>query len=345
MTNDDNLCGVVYLSDESVELLEKANYKAKRDAIVNSNPNVNYYLLTSVISLLIYIVLMTAANINFTDIMVVQLPLIVIFALFLTYMTENNHSVSGYLVCLVLAVLLYLVEQSLSLCVIVVILTLLIMFYVDKIAHNSGDYRLGFKNSSGLRLKSKIEKSFSHIKYHVCLSAILLIAGILIAYFFPSLFQSVLQSTMQGLQDGASSITTEGLFINNASVAFMMILASILISIPTVYLLIYNGIVIGFVGIQVPISAFLAYTVPHGIFELTAIVLAGAVGFRLTQAFLEIANGIINSKVKFQEALNVAGDMIGDCIIPVVVIFIFLVIAAFIEANLTVPVGQILLGL
>ena len=345
MRNEDNHSEVVHLSEAACNLKKRAEIRDSYHEGIRANSSVNFYFLVAVVSLLIYIVLVMSSGLKLTDIMVVQLPLVVIFSLFLTFMTQNSHSIAGYVTCFVFAVLFYLVDQSLSLAVAVVILTMLIIYYTNKIYHNPSDYRLGFPKIGGFRLKSMFKNSFVHLKYHICLSVILLVAGILIAYFYPSLFQSILQGTMQNLQQGASSITTEGLFVNNSSVALMMMLASLLLSIPTVYLLIFNGIIIGFVGVQVPLSTFLVYTIPHGIFELTAIVIAGAVAFRLTQAFLEIANGIINSKVKFSEAVHVGADMIMDCIIPLIIVIVFLVIAAFIEANLTVPIGQVLLGL
>jgi uncharacterized membrane protein SpoIIM required for sporulation len=76
-----------------------------------------------------------------------------------------------------------------------------------------------------------------------------------------------------------------GLFANNTRVGLLAFATGMLAGVPTVVLTVYNGLLLGafasiFLRDLVPIG-FLAWILPHGIPELTAIVLCGAGGLAL----------------------------------------------------------------
>lgn len=82
----------------------------------------------------------------------------------------------------------------------------------------------------------------------------------------------------------ASQFSSE-VFTNNVRVAILAFGGGILLAIPTVSLLMFNGANIGFAGglfaFEGQLDKFLGLIAPHGLLELTAIIVAGAAGIRL----------------------------------------------------------------
>jgi uncharacterized membrane protein SpoIIM required for sporulation len=83
----------------------------------------------------------------------------------------------------------------------------------------------------------------------------------------------------------SSSIMT-----NNLSVAFITFALGISAGIGTLYMLFFNGLMLGVIGaacwfsdMSIPLWSFVA---PHGVLELPAIFIAGGAGLRLAQALL-----------------------------------------------------------
>lgn len=77
---------------------------------------------------------------------------------------------------------------------------------------------------------------------------------------------------------------------NNTSIGFQTFTSGLLFGIGTLFILLFNGIVLGsvaghltYIGYNDP---FWGFVVGHSAFELTAIVLSGAAGFKLTQALI-----------------------------------------------------------
>ena len=77
---------------------------------------------------------------------------------------------------------------------------------------------------------------------------------------------------------------------NNLSVSFMAFAAGITAGIGTLYLLFFNGVMLGVIGVacgmnqmSIPLWSFVA---PHGVLELPAIFIAGGAGLRVAQALL-----------------------------------------------------------
>lgn len=77
---------------------------------------------------------------------------------------------------------------------------------------------------------------------------------------------------------------------NNTSIAFRCFALGVFMGIGTVYVLVYNGIVLGTVAGYVLATGhgekFLSFVVSHGSFELTAIVISGAAGLILGHALI-----------------------------------------------------------
>lgn len=127
-------------------------------------------------------------------------------------------------------------------------------------------------------------------------------------------------------------ITTTSLFLNNLKSTFI-IYAGGITGIFTVIVLFINGLLIGYVVTKYPIS--IIYILPHGIFEIPAIIIAGAAGFRITSMIIRILISLSKGKPinkhywEFKDSLALFAITIG-----------LLLIAAFIEANITLTVGN-----
>ncbi len=87
-----------------------------------------------------------------------------------------------------------------------------------------------------------------------------------------------------GKSDGQvdSSIMSAGIMTNNIQVAFLAFAGGVTFGLLTVYMLVYNGIIVGALAAvfwhQGMSYEFWAYIVPHGMIELTAIFIAGGAG-------------------------------------------------------------------
>ena len=83
---------------------------------------------------------------------------------------------------------------------------------------------------------------------------------------------------------------SSAIMTNNLSVSFMTFAAGITAGLGTLYLLFFNGIMIGVIGVacgthEMSLSLW-SFVAPHGVLELPAIFIAGGAGLRLAQALL-----------------------------------------------------------
>ncbi len=152
-------------------------------------------------------------------------------------------------------------------------------------------------------------------------------------------------STMKTEVDG----TTLSLFMHNSTNAFFMYFGGIFFGIIDIIQLIVNGVLFGFITAKNPISIF--YIVPHGIFEFLAIIVAGTAGFRLLSAFIStIKDGLHFKKntvlsEQIEKSLKVNSWKFKDSLALFALAITLLFIAAIIEANITVTLGNYITGL
>ncbi len=85
-------------------------------------------------------------------------------------------------------------------------------------------------------------------------------------------------------------LASTGIMTNNLHVTFVICASGILGGIGTVYMLVFNGVMMGVVGaacwmggMSLPLWSFVA---PHGVLELPAIFIGGGAGLRLAQGLL-----------------------------------------------------------
>ncbi|OED29557.1 stage II sporulation protein M [Methanosphaera sp. WGK6] len=315
--------------------------------------DINIYLVTTILAVLIYIASAWTAQVKMPDIMDIELPLVVVSTLIITFFAENNLKKIIYPVSIIAILAVYIqVNPTYAFIIICAFISQLFIDCVNHTYTNIYDFQLDKKfqlNEDNKSIKRYIIIYFHRIKYHILLSLTILLVFMLLGYFYPSVFQSLvlpgIQQMQQGVQQGTVTLSTNYLFMNNYSVAINMFIGGAYLSVTTIYLIIYNALFIGYMGSTLPITYFLSYTLPHGIVELAGIILAGAAGFRITQAILRILSGFSRNKnASFKDHLFSGLKMVVDAIILMLIIAVLLFIAAYIEANLTISIGSALLG-
>lgn len=211
----------------------------------------------------------------------------------------------------------------------------------------------------------------------------------LIGYFFAPYITEILNPMVESFRDrvqqGDIKITHDSIFFNNVYVGIIMYFGGIGFGLLTATVLISNGVFIGYYATQMPLYVFLLYTLPHGIFEIPAIIIAGAAGFVLFKFIVTTiynifrpnidekpdnsdnsddsnnSNNLDNSNKfnnsnnfnKFNElsvkdriisSLNSNVDKLIQSLSLLGVSVVLFIIAAFIEAYLTIPIANLFIG-
>ncbi len=162
---------------------------------------------------------------------------------------------------------------------------------------------------------------------------------------FTEMYDPEKHSIMSEQRDSSDDLVMFGFYIrNNIGIGFQTFASGLLFGLGSLFYLIYNGLAIGGVAGYLSqlgyLESFWSFVVGHGAFELTAIGLAGASGMKL--GFALISPGRRSRK----DALKFAAR---DAIILVYGVFLFLVVAAFLEAfwsssSIIPPVTKYIVG-
>jgi uncharacterized membrane protein SpoIIM required for sporulation len=181
-------------------------------------------------------------------------------------------------------------------------------------------------------------------------SVLLFFGPVIISYLFAGLIDPLLKplltSFQQRVSEGSLKLETTSLFINNATVATYIYVGGLLVGVITAFFLIINGAFIGYVASKVPLGDFIIFTLPHGIFEIIGIILAGTAGFRLGSIVWHFLSDVtkikrnISIKNQISYLLKINYDDFKDSLALFIIAVILLIIAAFIEANLSIGWGQ-----
>ena len=130
---------------------------------------------------------------------------------------------------------------------------------------------------------------------------------------------------------------------NNIQVAFAAFALGITFMIGTMYILAFNGVLIGVIaglchvhGLALPLWSFVS---PHGYIELTTIFIAGGAGLKMGYAL--IAPGLLTRKQALTDAAKVAVQLIGGCVVLLVIAGI---IEGFVSPSSLPPIFKIGFG-
>lgn len=146
-------------------------------------------------------------------------------------------------------------------------------------------------------------------------------------------------------------VSAVDLFIQNEWGGIVTYIASVFFAIPAILVLIYNGVNLGASGPLfnqlIPNGGirYIVYLIPHGIFEITATVLQSVAGVLL---FLFIWRFIKAWRSSQTESASDAFDKTKKVLIQSIVLMVFatilLLIAAPIEAYISVPFSNLIVG-
>ncbi|MBO7693915.1 MAG: stage II sporulation protein M [Methanobrevibacter sp.] len=215
--------------------------------------------------------------------------------------------------------------------------------------------------------KEETKEAFSNNKWLLLFSTLLFVIPLLLGYFYADSISEYIQPMVDNFQkqvdEGTITLTTHSIFSNNVTVAIMLYALGALGGVLGALILANNGMFIGYFGADFNIYAYLALTVPHGIFEIPAIILATTGGFVLLSfvlhfiwdlrspdySYLDIFDPYFSDvKITLKERCYAAFKMnqnkLKESFIFLCLAVILLIIAAFIEANLTIPFASWILS-
>jgi len=186
------------------------------------------------------------------------------------------------------------------------------------------------------------------------LSAMMFIASIFIGYAFAGMLEPILGKMLgdfkRRLVQGELQLTTFSLFANNLKVALLLYGGGLIFGLVTAFYLISNGVFIGYTAAQFQLGDFIIYTLPHGVFEVLGIIIAGAAGFKLGSIVINILKGLLKLQSDFSMSnqlkylLEANWDDLKDTLIMMGIAVALILIAAIIEANFTIAWASYMKG-
>jgi uncharacterized membrane protein SpoIIM required for sporulation len=202
---------------------------------------------------------------------------------------------------------------------------------------------------------SEVKTAFVENKYLFGFSATLFFVPLFLAYFIPDLFSPTIDPLVNTIKENVKSgkiqLETMSLFYNNISVALMAYVGAIFIGIIPIFILVYNGIFIGYFATQYDLSLFLMTTLPHGIFEILGIIISGTAGFTMLSFIILFIKGIMTDfrgltlKEKVNNSLNSNISKLTQSLVLLALAVVLILIAAFIEANLTLKLASFIFNI
>lgn len=186
--------------------------------------------------------------------------------------------------------------------------------------------------------------------------AIFFVSFILSAALVGGHMENVIDDTPDsagGSKDG--NVTATELFLHNELGGIEVYIASILFGIPAIIVIIYNAVSLGLTGALLSHFMpkgwiqYIIYLIPHGIFEFTAMVIQSVAGILLFLFIVDFLKGLIRSeKNGFKEKVIFSYEENNKRFIQSLVLMIFgtilLLIAAPIEAYVSIPLSNFILG-
>jgi stage II sporulation protein M len=174
-----------------------------------------------------------------------------------------------------------------------------------------------------------------------CLFALTMLAGVIVAIRDPSIGTTLMnifrETILDGIDESNPFALAFAIFLNNLQACILLFLGGASFGILTVFILGSNGLVIGAVlelvrqekGALFVIAAIL----PHGIFEIPAFLISGALGLMLARSLMREWHGLEDAAA----AATRSGRLFITVVVPVIVL------AAFIEAFITPQIIELVI--
>ena len=187
-------------------------------------------------------------------------------------------------------------------------------------------------------------------EFLLIISAGIFFLSLFIGYFLAGFIDQIMASTLRSFKDSISKgqikLTTFSIFANNIKIAFYLYGGGLLVGITTLIMLAYNGLFIGYVASKFNIGDFIIFTLPHGIFELSGIVIAGAAGLRLASTVVNIIRDVSSIRrympigAQLRHVLDVNYFEFKESLTLFIIAAVLILIGAIIEANFTLAWGN-----
>lgn len=207
-----------------------------------------------------------------------------------------------------------------------------------------------------IRFKDLLVESLRDNKKLIIGLYVLFIVLFIVAWVLSGdMMQSVLNRfPASGLRSPAdmTGVSAAELFIHNEWGGIVTYVSSIFFAIPAIVILVYNAVNLGLFGQMfsnvLPNGAlfYICYLIPHGIFEITAMVLQSAAGvilFRFIWGFVKAWRSSQTQGVS--DAFEMTKGVLVQSIILMIFSTILLLIAAPIEAYVSVPLSEWIVGI
>lgn len=178
----------------------------------------------------------------------------------------------------------------------------------------------------------------SQIKIYFIISTLIFVLSMIIGWVFSDLVASFVNPAINQM---SQEVATEGMifteiFSNNLQADFLTMVSGLFFSIISLFGIIYNGMIIGYIlGTSSDLLFVILLIVPHGIFEIPASILSLSVALMITHLCIRCIKGIFYRSLTLTGEILRSKSLINAVIISAIVIFILLVIAAFIEVYVT----------
>ena len=198
-------------------------------------------------------------------------------------------------------------------------------------------------------MKKKLERLWFDNKRFFLAACLIFLGGGLIGYFQAPAVESVVQSLMGQLKEIAERIKESGggvlatfwmIFSNNVLSSLMMMALGLFFAFFPIIGMLANGVLLGFIiakysaaGVD-PWVIFSAGILPHGIFELPAVLFAAGIGIRLGLLSLRSV-GLLFAPHNGERVRNDWYDTLKQFPIAVLTVIVALFIAAVVESSIT----------
>jgi uncharacterized membrane protein SpoIIM required for sporulation len=120
---------------------------------------------------------------------------------------------------------------------------------------------------------------------------------------------------------GIKPVASSAIMTNNMSVSFMAFASGITCGVGTIYMMAFNGILIGVIGTACHLSGMSmqlwSFVAPHGVLELPAIFIAGGAGLKIAYSLL--FPGFLSRRESIARAGSEAVKLLLGCV-PILVI-------------------------
>ena len=178
--SEDNRPIIFFNNNETLMKEKNENQSIKNLNNDLNNQNIIYYLATSIIALIIYSFCAWGTNIAFTEILDLELPLILLLTIVLSSCILQGYSKVSYLIYFIISCTLYFFSPSYTFFFVTALTSNIIVKYIVLICNNKYDY--GNENSGNS--KNIILKFMLRMKYYVILSLFIFIIFLIIGYFY-----------------------------------------------------------------------------------------------------------------------------------------------------------------